>query len=346
MRNTSQCNQNSQSKMGSSMTKSKAELAFWHPQFSTHRWLASRPNPPSPRLPAEPLSQTLRNNIFAHTQSRRTIVLCSTRDIGFTLVELLVVIAIIAILAAMLLPGLSKAKAAAQSTSCLSNLKELQIGYLVYAGENNDNQPPETARAAILGDVKDLPGSWVVGSAKTDTNSINIQAGLLYPYVGSPSVYHCPADKSTVAGAPGLLRTRSYSKSGWVRSPIDSYQANGTDAESKFYPWGSFKISQHQNPSPSAVWVFIDEHEQSITAGWFMISQPSWVESGGNDSWLSLPADRHKQGCSLSFLDGHVEHWSWKAPKRYEGWGAPAATGGDLADLQRLEEGVPHDVVQ
>ena len=65
-----------------------------------------------------------------------------------------------------------------------------------------------------------------------------------------------------------------------------------------------------------------------------------------SDSWLALAADRHQQGCNLSFLDGHVEHWRWKAPKVYTAFGTPATPGGDLADHRKIQEAVPHDVVR
>jgi type II secretory pathway pseudopilin PulG len=103
------------------------------------------------------------------------------------LIELLVVIAIIAILAAMLLPALSKAKAAGQSASCANNLKQLQLGYISYVSDNNDQLPPNNASAAGT-DVRSRSGSWVVGSAKTDTNSVNIEAGVIFPMVKAPGV--------------------------------------------------------------------------------------------------------------------------------------------------------------
>jgi prepilin-type processing-associated H-X9-DG protein len=106
-------------------------------------------------------------------------------------------------------------------------------------------------------------------------------------------------------------------------------------------------MSDHHNPQPSGVFGFIDEHEQSIDAGMFIIEQPRWVTSDATTHcWYSLPADRHRQGCNLSFLDGHVKHWQWKAPKRYHGWLIPPTSPADLADHQRIQEAIPHDVVR
>ncbi len=264
------------------------------------------------------------------------------------MIELLVVIAVIAILAAMLLPALSRAKSASQSASCMGNLKQLQAGYLMYADDNNDLQPPNKAGPDPLGGVRNLAGSWVVGNAKTDTNSANIEAGVIYRYVGSARVYHCPADKSRVRGASVLLRTRSYSLDGWLISSDSVYSGNGTSFTAQDYGWGPLKLSHHHVPPPSGVFAFIDENEQSIDAGFFLILQPQWVAGGGAeaDAWRGVPADRHRQGSNLSFLDGHVNHWRWKTPKVYKGFGAPPAPGADLDDHHRLQEALPHDPIR
>ncbi len=260
---------------------------------------------------------------------------------GFTLIELLVVIAIIAVLAGLLLPALSRAKSATQSAACLSNLKQLQLGYLLYVDDNHDMLPPNRAVADGSG-ARNLPGSWVVGNAQRDTNTANLEAGVIFPHVGGTGVYRCPADRSTVTGSSALRRVRSYSLEGWLNSSMD---AKGLQWVPETYPWQQLKLSTLRVPPPSGVFGFIDEHEQSIDAGLFILEQPHRITSDEwTDFWISLPADRHNRGANLSFLDGHVEHWKWKASKIYRGLGVLAKS--DLMDQRRLQEVMPHNAVR
>jgi prepilin-type processing-associated H-X9-DG protein len=145
-----------------------------------------------------------------------------------------------------------------------------------------------------------------------------------------------------VLGTPSLGRTRSYSLEEWLNG---AYTGGGFDWTADSYPWMQIRLSTVHSPSPSGVFAFIDQQEQSIDMGLFVIEQPSRVTEGGG-GWYGLPADRHRQGCNLSFLDGHVEHWHWKAQKVYTSTHEPISPGPDLLDYNRLQECVPHDVMR
>ncbi|MBI4662884.1 MAG: prepilin-type N-terminal cleavage/methylation domain-containing protein [Verrucomicrobia bacterium] len=257
---------------------------------------------------------------------------------AFTLIELLVVIAIIAILAGMLLPALAKAKSKGQSIKCVSNVRQLGLAWHLYTLDHNDTMPPDFEGPDAGGRTKSLPGSWVVGNTQTDTTTSNLQSGVLYSYLNSPGVYRCPADQSTVLGQPSLPRTRSYSRNVWLNTDASRI---GLPPE-WFIPYAKKKLGQLKNPTQ--IYTFIDEHELSIDNGSFVTVFLEVAATPENaNKWASLPSDRHNQGSSIAFADGHAVPWRWKAPKQFRASNQLAAPEGDLKDLRQMQSWVPRE---
>ncbi len=216
---------------------------------------------------------------------------------GFTLIELLVVIAIIAILAAMLLPALSSAKARAQGIACLNNNKQLQLAAQMYVGDNGE----KFMNNDTTGGINPAINSWIQGSVQTYTTLPTyeswIENGTLYPYNKSTAIYKCPTSHAYLkAGTSQVPHNRSYSVSSQINCPAEGK----TDQ----YTMMATKTTQVKNPS--AAFVFGEENQISIDNGCMGIHSPTTA------TFWNPPTARHAGGATFSFVDGHAELWKWK----------------------------------
>ena len=236
----------------------------------------------------------------------------------YTLIELLVVIGIIGILAGLLLPALSRAKARAQGAQCLSNLKQMQLAWTLYSDDNNGILPVNGSGWAA-GQSADQP-SWVAGYlsvvASPDNTNATLLIGKQYQKWGSlggysqeAKIYHCPSDTSRDAGS-GLPRVRSVSMNGWI-NPGPNAVVSGRFRSLPFDIYS--RLTDYSRMSPSDGFVFLDERPDSINDGWFMVDMESYDPANpGGLQIRDLPAIYHNSATTFSFADGHAEFHRWR----------------------------------
>jgi prepilin-type N-terminal cleavage/methylation domain-containing protein/prepilin-type processing-associated H-X9-DG protein len=238
---------------------------------------------------------------------------------AFTLLELLVVLATVSILAAMLLPALARAKPSSHGMQCMSNQKQLTLAWLLYADDNGGALPPNVNGGA----TKTPPSSWVHGwlnFSPDNTDNTNLQFlanGVLGPYLQMQTkAFKCPADIYTcVEGNRASPRVRSVSMNGYIEGNAYLTAKAGLPPDASIWYNGYFcaynKVGDIIKPVPAALFVFLDEHPDSINDGWFITDMP---DTGAANQWVDLPASYHNRGCGFSFADGHSTIHKWLNP--------------------------------
>jgi prepilin-type N-terminal cleavage/methylation domain-containing protein/prepilin-type processing-associated H-X9-DG protein len=264
------------------------------------------------------------------------------RPSGFTLIELLVVIAIIAILAAMLLPALARAKAKAYAVGCMNNSKELMLAWHMYADDNNELLPPNDypyltafATASPTGTGAGSQYSmknWVVGTMANGFDvgrptELTDPHSLLSPYIPNAAIYHCPADVYIDVYAGHTIHPRSYSMNSAVGTAWNSSSAFtvggpplGSAVQGGWLPGAAYnsgqttwltygKLTSFTFPGPANTWVIMDESPITINDGSLAVSAFS---APGSTYLIDFPGGNHASAAGIAFADGHsiVHKWT------------------------------------
>jgi prepilin-type N-terminal cleavage/methylation domain-containing protein len=231
----------------------------------------------------------------------------SRRPRAFTLVELLVVIGIIAVLIAILMPALTRANDQARQLRCLSNMRQLAIAWTMYA--NDSKGKICGSNTPTIGNPKEF--NWVTVDTNGRDSLASLQAGVLWKYVNSAGVYHCP----------NMDYLRTYSINGLLNGEGDP------DANT-----GKIWTTTSQIKHPEATFVFIEEYDNR---GYQINS--FWVPAYPKSNWVDIPSPFHGRVGLLSFADGHAQMWRWTDPRTWNRKGmfnTNTPNDPDLLDLQ------------
>ena len=245
---------------------------------------------------------------------------------GFTLIELLTVIAVIAILMALLLPVLSRAREKADRTVCFSNQKQLDLAWQMYALDAGGILASNGWEYRAADVVESPSNSLVTGNAALDADPATISSGSIYSYVKNIRIYRCPADHDTILGT-NVPVLRSYSLSCFMGGPQEDTDDFGVVPV--------YQMGQIQKTSTTLT--FLEEDFSTIDDGHFLYSATM-------DAWFNVPAWRHEGGDVLAFADGHVEFWKWRSTlpaSNYLNGDSSVTDPAALQDISRLQRTAP-----